>query len=93
MTDVITAIGSIALLLVAFCRQPQIASCPPRWYVNGVQPSGVFGCRPIPPIEPDARGHEPDPPPRDDPELYGQIYCTSGTQPIYVNFRVVGCTR
>ena len=89
--DVLAAIGTIALLLVAMCARPLEGQCPRGFYVDGVRPSGVYGCIPAPPREPDARGHEPDPPPRNDPEVESRIYCTGGTIPIVCNDRVVGC--
>lgn len=68
-------------------------TCPPGWYVNGVRPSGKFGCRPVPKLQAaeDVAPYRTQPPLLgEDRESYDQIYCV-GTRPIVVNWRTVGC--
>ena len=84
----LTLTWSIVLLFL----RPTIGHCPSDWYVNGVRPGGAFGCRPVPPPEPAVRGHEQDPPPRNDPEIFSRIDCDAiGQEPIVVNYTTVGC--
>lgn len=76
--DVLAALASIFLLCWSCALRPTRARCPDAWWVNGVRPSGVWGCRPA-----DGR----------DLEIQSRVYCTGGSIPIVVDDRTVGCTR
>ncbi len=68
--------------------------CREGWFVEGVRPSGVTRCLPVPP----RHCGEPVPPdnqpcPHDDRVEWRAVYCTGGSKPIVVDERTVGCQR
>jgi hypothetical protein len=91
--EVVLALASIALLMVAFVISPVAGECPPGMDLRmGVRRTGEYECWTIPP-----QGcGEAVGPTRACPEptiTHGRIHCTNGTQPIVVDFRTVGCQR
>jgi hypothetical protein len=95
--EVVLALASIAMLMVAIVLAPLTASssgqCPPGMDLRmGVRRSGAYECWTIPPQGcGEAVGpSRPCPEPR---ITKGQIHCTNGTQPIVRDFRTVGCQR
>lgn len=89
MSELGALLFSIAALLLATFARPPRAHCPAGWWVDGVRASGVYGCRPTPASDSDARTEVKDSTP--DVELVGAVYCTGGTRPIVVDAHVVGC--
>lgn len=90
MTDVVDALLSVVILLIAFAIRPDHARCPERWHNDGIRPGGRFSCVPSPVGDPDMDGTfgRPDvsivPPGR----LEGRIYCS---RPVVVDDRTMGC--
>lgn len=89
MSDLFSVIATIALLCFAMVAQPKRASCPDGWWVDGVSPSGVFGCAFV-----DRRDRREWPPLDALPiEVGSRIYCTGGARPVVVDSTNVGCQR
>lgn len=84
---------SIALLATGALVQPETATCPSRWWVNGARPDGRFSCRPAP-LGDDSwtpRSGERDTSVQPPGELELRLYCQPGTQPRVLGPRTVGC--
>lgn len=99
LVDVACALLSIVLLCCSMVTRPATARCMAGFYVDGVQPDGVYECRRAPGGDPlyDGAGGFPD---RtvDRPGWYrSRVYCTGGMHPIVVledrEARTVGCQR
>lgn len=83
--------GFIELAVLVIMLALSRATCPPGWSNNGIRPTGAYEC--LGPLSPPGCG-EPDDisPPCIKPAIKtGRIYCTSGTRPIVVDARTVGC--
>lgn len=68
------------------------AQCPIGWSLHeGVRRTGEYAC--YGPLEPAGCGEPvgPDIPCRKPAITRGRIYCTSGHEPIVVDYRTVGC--
>jgi hypothetical protein len=93
VTSVLCLIITLALLCWTIAAHPSGAQCPPRWYVNGVRPSGAYECRPAVTADPDndgTWGHR-DVTPYDPAVIRGQIYCEAGTRSVVIDERTVAC--
>ncbi len=99
LADLLGAIVTLALLCYATTCRPDHAVCWPGWYVSGIRPSGVYGCRRAPGGDPlfDGAGGFPDRTVDRPGEYHGRIICTGGRRPIVVlayreaDARIVGC--
>lgn len=81
------------LLALSALVQPTRASCPRGWWVNGVRPSGITECFPVPPEDHGCAGSAPCPDHPSVPGLPMRVYCAEGTQPIAVDERTVVCKK
>jgi hypothetical protein len=95
LIEALCSLATAALLLAAMVVEPTRARCPAGWYVNGVKPTGRFECLRVPGGNPlyDGAGGWPNRAIDYPGSLRGRIYCTGGTHPVVVNYRVVGCQR
>lgn len=92
MTDVI--VGWIVALALVFVSRPTRVTCREGYFVDGVRPNGKSTCRQVPP----KNCGEPSGPwkqacPKDVGDYEVAVHCTSGTRPIVVNERTIGCQR
>ena len=94
IAEIGSALLTRVLLCLAFVLQPHHATCPDRWYAEGIRPNGAFTCRPVlgDPTQDleDAHNRINIADPR---AVTSQIYCTGGAHPIVVGPRTVGCQR
>lgn len=77
------------------CHRPTRYRCPVSWHHEGIRPSGDVMCAPNPigdPMMDGTFGH-PDTSVQPPGRVHARIYCTSGTSPIVVDDRAVGCQR
>jgi hypothetical protein len=81
--DLLAAIATIALLLLAQCTRPDHATFGAGW-INGIRPDGAYELRRQP-----ANPDDETPP----GVLRGRIFCTGGTRAIVIDHRTVGCQR
>jgi len=96
VTEVVSCLLSICILLSAFITRPVAARCPAGWYVDsGIRRSGEFSCRPQIVGDPlyDGAGGYPERGVQPPGRLRGHIYCTGGSVPIVVDINIVGCMR
>jgi hypothetical protein len=91
--SVVCLLATIVLLCWSLVVRPSGAQCPPRWYVNGVRPSGEYECRPAPGGDPDSDGTfgRPDITPFDPSVIVGRVRCRHGQAPIVIDERTVAC--
>jgi hypothetical protein len=83
--------ATIIVLCSVITQQP-VNKCPVgAWYVNGVKPTGKYGCRMRPIRDSRLRTEDPDGTP--EIEIFKQIHCTSGMKAIVIDFNTVGCSR
>lgn len=82
LSEVLTTIATIAIMLVSIVAQPTRANCPAGWYAEGVRPSGSFVC------------HEGNGVPVPPGRIGMRVYCTGGAVPVLRNDgATVGCMR
>lgn len=96
MTDALSCLASIVILLSTFVTRPVAARCPGGWYINsGIRRDGSFTCAPKLSGDPlyDGAGGYPERGLEPPGILAGKIYCTGGSVPIVVSSTVVGCSR
>ncbi len=89
------AISFLVSLLVGMATsifQPRELTCPPKFFVNGVRPSGVTSCISTWDPRPDTPNGG-NPPPIDVLRIRIQIFCNPDEQPLVINERRVACRR
>lgn len=64
-------LSSLLLRVVCAFARPSSMRCPPRWWFDGIRPSGEFTCLYTPVVESDAPGDELD----------ARIYCDDDAAP------------
>lgn len=80
MTDLTLYLAGLVVVLVGVFARPDRIHCPPRWYPEGVRPSGWTDCRPTPPHDcPSAHECDDGGKPW---RLPMRVYCTGGSIPI-----------
>ena len=93
MTELLAALASMVVLLLADWRRPSSARCPAGWMLlEGVRPNGEFAC--FTPMDPPGCGdlEGTNVPCKRPHRVSGRIYCTNGQQPIINDGWVtVGC--
>lgn len=91
--DLLCSVFTVLLLCCAMVARPTRARCPAGWYVNGVQPSGSFECRPVlGKPENDLLDAVRRVVIDDERRLGGRLYCTGGATPRQ-DGRSVWCQR
>lgn len=94
--DLIAAIATLVLLCCSYVVKPKHARCPDKHDLRtGIRPSGSFECWPNPVGSPEYDGTygHPDRSRQSTAVVRSKIWCTSGSSPIVVNERAVGCQR
>lgn len=71
------------MIIVIAIMQPHMASCPPRYWVNGIRPDGRYECL--------LTVGDNDDPAID--TIAGKLSCPPDTTPIVVSFQHVACKR
>ena len=95
MIEPVALLVSILVLATSMITMPSRAACPLRWHNEGVRPTGRYECVPDPvgPSHRDARGILVDDSVQAPGEIVGEITARSGSMPIVVTNRIVGCQR
>ncbi len=92
MADLLCAVASLFVFVVALATHPTRAQCPLGFHNNGVRPSGAFVCvrNPIGDDHRNARGILVDDSTAPSGVIYGSIYCRDAV-PVVDDDRSVRC--